>query len=179
MYQWAEVDRIPSGFGTDWPIRRQAFVYRLEDRAFMGFPCPKKTTGIRGSGGLIPQPGLRKPAARTSGVTWSAYWAKFSWNIRASFRAVRSYAAGSSHVDLGSRTSGGTPGQLVGTRSPKIGSTFIPTPSSFPESAARSIALVWPISIRCPVPYGPPVHPVLTSQTFTLCAAIFSPRSLA
>ncbi len=36
------------------------------------------------------QPGPRNPAARTLGSTWSAYWAKFSSNIPASFRAVSS-----------------------------------------------------------------------------------------
>ncbi len=34
-------------------------------------------------------------------------------------------------------------------------------------SAARTIARVWPMFIRSPVPYGPPVQPVLTSQTGT------------
>src|SRR6266705_7049139 len=33
--------------------------------------------------------------------------------------------------------------------------------------------------MRCPVPYGPPVHPVFTSQHCTPCFAIFSPSSEA
>ena len=31
------------------------------------------------------------------------------------------------------------------------------------------------ILMRLPTPYGPPVHPVFTSQTLALCFAIFSP----
>ena len=34
-------------------------------------------------------------------------------------------------------------------------------------SAARTIVRVWLMFIRSPVPYGPPVQPVLTSQTGT------------
>ena len=37
-------------------------------------------------------------------------------------------------------------------------------------SAARTIARVWSMFIRSPVPYGPPVQPVFTSQTGTSCA---------
>ena len=31
--------------------------------------------------------------------------------------------------------------------------------------------------MRCPVPYAPPVQPVLTSQQADLCSAIFLPSS--
>ena len=33
--------------------------------------------------------------------------------------------------------------------------------------------------MRAPVPYGPPVHPVLTSHTRAWCRAIFSPSIAA
>ena len=33
--------------------------------------------------------------------------------------------------------------------------------------AARTMFRVWVMSIRVPVPYGPPVQPVFTSQTGT------------
>ena len=51
--------------------------------------------------------------------------------------------------------------------------------SSFPASAARTIARVMPRRMRCPTPYGPPLHPVLTSQHCTPCCAIFAPSSEA
>ena len=50
---------------------------------------------------------------------------------------------------------------------PKRGSTTVGTSLSWPLRAARTIARVWLMFIRSPVPYGPPVQPVLTSQTGT------------
>src|SRR5438128_4866267 len=47
--------------------------------------------------------------------------------------------------------------------------------SSVPASAARTIARVWESRMRWPAPYGPPVHPVFTSQHCTPCRAILSP----
>ena len=58
-------------------------------------------------------------------------------------------------------------GHVVGTSKPKTGSTRIATPTACPSSAARTIDRVWAMFIRSPVPYGPPVQPVLTSQTGT------------
>ena len=107
------------------------------------------------------------PAVRTDGGTPSAYAAKFCANIRASLCAWASYAALSCQVARGSRTSDGTPGTDAGTSTLKIGSVRVGTPSSRPLRAARTIRRVWSMFIRSPVPYGPPVQPVLTSQTGT------------
>ena len=41
------------------------------------------------------------------------------------------------------------------------------------------MARVCAIAMRLPTPYGPPVQPVLTSQTLALCFAIFSPSRRA
>ena len=43
--------------------------------------------------------------------------------------------------------------------------------ASRPASAARTMARVWLMFIRSPVPYGPPVQPVFTSQTVASWAA--------
>src|SRR5688572_23307059 len=107
----------------------------------------------------------RGPAARTSGETVGANWAKFSSKLRASVVATRSYSAGSDHVRRGWSTSLGTPGHAVGTPRPKIGSGAAGTLASEPSSAAATIARVCAIGMRWPTPYGPPLHPVLTSHT--------------
>src|SRR3954462_15754198 len=93
----------------------------------------------------------------------------------ASFLAWASYAAGSAHVPRGDSTAEGTSGTEVGTSNPNTGSLVNLTFSIEPESAARSMALVCVSFILVPVPYGPPVHPVFTSQTFALCREIRSP----
>ena len=62
---------------------------------------------------------------------------------------------------------------------PKTGSAAYAAPSSAPDSAAATIARVWASFIRVPVPYGPPVHPVLTSQTRASCFEIRSPSMRA
>jgi hypothetical protein len=46
MYQCAETARIARGRGTEVPNERQASVYRLRSRAFIGVPCPKKAAGM-------------------------------------------------------------------------------------------------------------------------------------
>ena len=61
----------------------------------------------------------------------------------------------------------GTSGQVIGTSNPKTGSLLNLTLSSFPLSAALSNARVYLMEIRFPTPYGPPTHPVLTSQQLT------------
>ena len=53
------------------------------------------------------------------------------------------------------------------------------TSSSAPAIAARIIAREYRILMRSPVPYGPPVQPVFTSQQRTSCLAIFSPSICA
>jgi hypothetical protein len=55
-------------------------------------------------------------------------------------------------VERGCRNVGGTSGQVVGTSRPKIGSVTLATPSRSPFSAARTIARVWLMFIRSPVP---------------------------
>src|SRR3954465_12926319 len=45
-YQWAETTRIGGGRGTDRPKARQASVYRLRSRAFIGLPWPKNAAGM-------------------------------------------------------------------------------------------------------------------------------------
>ena len=80
----------------------------------------------------------------------------------------------SRQVDPGSSTLAGTSGTLVGTSTLKIACRRYSTPSSRPPSAAVIIARVCAIRIREPTPYGPPVHPVLTSHTRARCLAIRS-----
>src|SRR2546421_12023991 len=46
MYQCALTTRMARGRGTAWPNARQAWVYRLSSRAFIGLPCPKNAAGI-------------------------------------------------------------------------------------------------------------------------------------
>src|SRR3954452_8056322 len=46
MYQWADTTRIARGRGTAAPKARQAWVYRLSSRAFIGLPWPRKAAGI-------------------------------------------------------------------------------------------------------------------------------------
>src|SRR6266404_941884 len=69
------------------------------------------------------------------------------------------------------------PGTCSGTSTPNTGSGVVGMRSSLPASAARTMARVWPSRIRWPTPWGPPVHPVFTSQHWTPWAAIFSPSS--
>ena len=77
---------------------------------------------------------------------------KLFLNISASFVACASYAAGSFHVFLGVRTSLGTPGTAAGTSKPKTGSFTYFALSSWPESAAVTIARVCASFMREPVP---------------------------
>ena len=93
---------------------------------------------------------------------------------RTSTRAAvpaRSYASVSAHVARGSRKRAGTSGHSSGTSKPKVGSVLVGTDPSRPSRAARTIDRVWAMFIRSPLPYGPPVQPVLTSQTWASCAA--------
>ena len=113
-------------------------------------------------------------AARTSASTWASNLAKFFWNMPTSARAVLSNSALSFQVLTGSRISLGTPGSAVGTAKPKYLSVRNSTLRKLPSSAAVSSARVTLIGIRVPVPYLPPVQPVLTSQQSTLCLAISS-----
>src|SRR4051812_44440382 len=115
------------------------------------------------------------PAPATASVTCVRYCSKFSRNIRTRSRALASYAAGSAQVARGVSTLAGTPGTAAGTSTPNTGSFTNRAPSSAPERAARTIARVYESFIREPVPYGPPVQPVLTSHTFAPCFAIRSP----
>src|SRR5215469_16842930 len=46
-YQRAETHRITFGLGIARPTAAQPSVYGLRASAFMGFPCPKNTAGIR------------------------------------------------------------------------------------------------------------------------------------
>ncbi len=68
----------------------------------------------------------------------------------------------------------GTPSSEVGTAKPKYLSVRNSTLRNEPFSAAVSKARVALIGMRLPVPYLPPVQPVLTSQQSTLCLAIRS-----
>src|SRR2546425_355725 len=103
-------------------------------------------------------------AARTSASTWASNLAKFFWNMPTSARAVLSNSALSFQVLTGLRMSLGTPGSAVGTAKPKYLSVRNSTLRKLPFSAAVSSARVTLIGIREPVPYLPPVQPVLTSQ---------------
>lgn len=47
MYQCADTQRIAFGFGSFAPIAAHCSVWGFRSRAFIGFPWPKKTDGIR------------------------------------------------------------------------------------------------------------------------------------
>src|SRR5690606_12154419 len=114
------------------------------------------------------------PPARTSADACDSYFLKFSRNSAATFFALSSYAALSAHVLRGRRISDGTSGQLVGTCRPKIGSSTVSAVASEPLWIASMIARVYFSLMREPVPYGPPVQPVLTSQVCAPCLRSFS-----
>src|SRR3546814_9565962 len=44
--QWADMERIAFGVGIIFPNARQATVYPLASRVFIGLPCPMNSTGI-------------------------------------------------------------------------------------------------------------------------------------
>src|SRR5216684_1264686 len=113
-------------------------------------------------------------AARTSASTCASNLAKFFWNMPTSARAVLSNSALSAQVLIGSRICGSTPGSEVGTAKPKYLSVRKSALRSEPFSAADNNARVTLIGMRRPVPYLPPVQPVLTSQQSTPCLAIRS-----
>src|SRR5690242_1386289 len=62
MYQCALTTRMARGRGTAWPNARQAWVYRLSSRAFIGLPCPKNAAGIRCASLIAAPPGSRCPS---------------------------------------------------------------------------------------------------------------------
>jgi hypothetical protein len=47
MYQWADTESIPFGRGKLAPIAAQRFVKWFTSSAFIGFPCPRNSAGIR------------------------------------------------------------------------------------------------------------------------------------
>ena len=73
----------------------------------------------------------------------------------------------SAQVPRGSRIALSTPATATGTWKPKLASVRYSALARLPSSAALSSARVALIGIRLPVPYWPPVQPVLTSQHFT------------
>src|SRR6201996_5333862 len=91
-----------------------------------------------------------------------------------SARAVLSNSSLSAQVLIGSRICGSTPGSEGGTAKPKNFSVGKSALRREPFSAAVNSARVTLIGIRRPVPYLPPVQPVLTSQQSTSCLAIRS-----
>src|SRR5213079_2615024 len=113
-------------------------------------------------------------AARTSASTWASNLAKFFWNMATKARAALSNSALSAQVLTGLRICGSTPGSEVGTAKPKYLSVRNSALRSEPFSAAVRSARVALIGMRRPVPYLPPVQPVLTSQQSTPCLAISS-----
>src|SRR5581483_2320940 len=65
MYQCALTTKMARGRGTAWPNARQAWVYRLSSRAFIGLPCPKNAAGmVRAS--LIAVPFLESVAGHAA-----------------------------------------------------------------------------------------------------------------
>ena len=89
-------------------------------------------------------------------------------NIALSGRARRSYSSGSSQALRGLRTSAGTSGTAEGTWMPKIGSRRVGTSRSRPSTTARTIARVWAMEMRWPMPCEAPTRPVLRIQTWAL-----------
>src|SRR5271163_527938 len=66
MYQWAEITSTALGRGTEAPRERQASVYWLCSRAFMGLPWPTKADGMRVVGSGAPMLGI-VPVASSAG----------------------------------------------------------------------------------------------------------------
>src|SRR5688572_14798245 len=97
-------------------------------------------------------------------------FSKFLRNISASFFACASYAAPSLQVRRGFNTSVGTSVTSDGIAKPNTGSRSVLALSSAPPSAAATIFLVCDSFMRLPVPYAPPLQPVLISHTFDLCS---------
>ena len=132
-----------------------------------------------GEGGRAPAPRQAAgPAALTSGGA-SGNFLKLSANMCASFLADRSYESFSCQVPRGSSTLRGTPGHSSGTSRLNRASCLYRTMSSRPESMSVTIALLCPMLMRLPTPYGPPDHPVLTRYTTVLCSAMRLPSSPA
>src|SRR5581483_1712344 len=68
MYQCALTTRMARGRGTARPNARQAWVYRLSSRAFIGLPCPKNAAGIvRASLIRRSLPGITVPGSNPAG----------------------------------------------------------------------------------------------------------------
>src|SRR5687767_13177082 len=98
-------------------------------------------------------------------------FSKFLRNISASFLACASYASPSLQVRRGLSTSLGTSLTSDGIANPNTESTSVLTLSNAPLSAAATICRVCASFMRFPVPYAPPLHPVLISHTFDLCCS--------
>ena len=81
------------------------------------------------------------------------------------------------NVDPGYIVAHCTPGQLSGISKPNMGSRTKSTLSRAPFKADRKAARVCEMLMRFPMPKGPPVQPVFTSQHDALWSAIFFPRS--
>ena len=79
-------------------------------------------------------------------------------------RACASYAAASVQVARGCSISSGTPGTESGISSPKTGSVAVGTPSSAPETAARTMARVCESGMRRPTPRGRRSNPCSRSR---------------
>src|ERR1700733_3110049 len=47
MYQWADTDRIAFGLAKAVPSAAHFFVYGFARSAFIGFPCPMNSAGVR------------------------------------------------------------------------------------------------------------------------------------
>ena len=113
------------------------------------------------------------PASITSCGHPSSNFLKFSINRDASCLYFARWSSLLGHEPAGSSTLAGTPSQLVGTSKPKIGSLENFAFCSSPVRAALRSARVCPMLILFPIPNGPPIHPVLTSQHVTPCFNIF------
>ena len=74
---------------------------------------------------------------------------------------------------MDSGRSQGHPHTSLAPWNPKTGSVAYFTFNNFPLNAALRSALVCLMLMRFPIPYGPPTHPVLTSQQLALYFSIF------
>ena len=64
MYQWADTTRMARGLGIAAPKSRQASVYRLWSRAFIGVPWPRNAAGIVDAIGVVTNPSTSVISAR-------------------------------------------------------------------------------------------------------------------
>ena len=100
------------------------------------------------------------------------------WNAKVN-AFIKENAPSLCQTSWGFSISLGTPGQVFGMYTLKMGSSVYSTRSSSPLSAADTIALVYESFILGTSPAEPPHQPVLTRNTFAPLSSSFFPSIVA